>query len=160
MLQLTELVLLFFTTFCHDPCLMCEGGFWMISDNKTEPTFLFISVRLDQSLLNPLSPFSRSSSFLSLFFRSSLSLGISLDDTFWLDSTVWKNKNSLSTVVQFTAVGMCALWGFYDHQHSSVLLLCSFSFSASRSSFRAICIHMSPAQAITQAASMMNRNNG
>lgn len=51
-------------------------------------TFRFISVRLDQSLFNPFSPFSKSSSFLSLFFRSSLSFGISPDDTFWLDSTV------------------------------------------------------------------------
>lgn len=43
---------------------------------------------------------------------------------------------------------------------TAALLLCIFSLSASRSSFRAICIQTNPAQAITQAANMMNRNKG
>lgn len=137
--------------------------------NSEKLTFLLISVRFDQSLFNPLSPFSMSSSFLSLFFRSSLSFGISLDDTFWLDSTVSKKyismiwecfKCSCLSCGQRVASYSC-LWQdklfVYD---VDVLLLRSFSFSESRSSFSAVCIHTSPAQAMTQAASTMKRNKG
>lgn len=139
------------------------ADFKVISDRKKiQPTFLFISVKLDQSLFNPLSPFSMSSRRFSLFFRSSLSFGISLEDTFWLDSTVIKQIIVLladPTELEFNRAARFLLWQSQDHC-VSVLLLCSFSFSASRSSFRAICIHTSPAQAITQAARTMNRNKG
>lgn len=72
----------------------CRGGF-KTSRQTLWLTFRFISVRLDQSLFRPLPPFSISSSCLSLFFRSSLNFGISLDETFWLDSTVTKNNISV-----------------------------------------------------------------
>lgn len=74
------------------PCSVDEP---QVKIKRKQQTFLFISVRLDHSLLSPLSPFSMSSSVLSLFFKSSLSLGISLEDTFWLDSTVKTHHNML-----------------------------------------------------------------
>lgn len=72
-------------TLCHVSDSVVSVWIWKCSSTQT---FWLISVTLDQSLVKLLSPLSKSDSFLSFSFRSSLSFTISCDESFWLLSTV------------------------------------------------------------------------